>query len=85
MNSVARMVLNDFQRGRLPYFVKPPAVSDNEVGGVTTMSFCARHAMYGILVARYTCTLILMYPIASKRSLPCLELDKCINITQTLN
>lgn len=25
IDSVAKIVLNDFQRGRLPYFVKPPA------------------------------------------------------------
>ena len=24
VNGVAKIVLNDFQRGRLPYFVKPP-------------------------------------------------------------
>ena len=27
VNTVARMVLNDFQRGKLPYFVKPPAAT----------------------------------------------------------
>ncbi len=25
VNAVARIVLNDFQRGKLPYFVKPPS------------------------------------------------------------
>jgi nuclear GTP-binding protein len=24
VNSVAKVILNDFQRGKLPYFVKPP-------------------------------------------------------------
>ena len=24
MNCVAKMILSDFQRGKLPYFVKPP-------------------------------------------------------------
>lgn len=31
INTVARMVLNDFQRGKLPYFVKPPATAAQEV------------------------------------------------------
>ena len=26
-NTVAKMVLNDWQRGKIPYFVKPPRVS----------------------------------------------------------
>ena len=26
-NTVAKMVLNDWQRGKIPYFVKPPGVS----------------------------------------------------------
>ena len=26
MSSVAKVILNDFQRGKLPYFVKPPAM-----------------------------------------------------------
>ena len=25
VNTVAKMILNDFQRGRLPYFVPPPS------------------------------------------------------------
>lgn len=27
VNTVAKMVLNDWLRGRIPYFVKPPGVS----------------------------------------------------------
>ena len=26
-NTVAKMVLNDWQRGKIPYFVKPPGIS----------------------------------------------------------
>ena len=26
-NTVAKMVLNDWQRGKIPYFLKPPRVS----------------------------------------------------------
>lgn len=28
LSSAAKMVLNDFQRGKLPYFVKPPGCTD---------------------------------------------------------
>jgi len=31
LHTVAKMVLNDFQRGRLPYFVKPPGAENNTV------------------------------------------------------
>lgn len=30
VRSVAKAVLNDFQRGRLPYFVKPPGCDSEE-------------------------------------------------------
>ncbi|OQR80400.1 nucleolar GTP-binding protein 2-like [Tropilaelaps mercedesae] len=29
VNTVAKMVLNDFQRGKLPYFVRPPTLEEN--------------------------------------------------------
>ncbi len=29
VNTVSRMILNDFQRGKLPHFIKPP-VNDSE-------------------------------------------------------
>ncbi|EDV23379.1 uncharacterized protein TRIADDRAFT_27600 [Trichoplax adhaerens] len=31
LNSVARMILNDWQRGKLPYFVSPPKLDDEQV------------------------------------------------------
>ncbi len=31
VNSVAKIILNDFQRGRLPYFVKPPGMVRNTI------------------------------------------------------
>jgi len=33
LSSAAKMVLNDFQRGKLPYFVKPPGCTDEPVDG----------------------------------------------------
>lgn len=30
LNTIARMVLNDWQRGRLPYYVKPPSYADDD-------------------------------------------------------
>lgn len=33
IETTAKRVLNDFQRGKLPYFVRPPAVEDQEGEG----------------------------------------------------
>lgn len=33
VNTVAKMVLNDWLRGRIPYFVKPPGVSGAKESG----------------------------------------------------
>ena len=30
VSSAAKMVLNDFQRGKLPYYVKPPGSKEDE-------------------------------------------------------
>lgn len=30
INSIAKLVLNDFQRGKLPYYVMPPKTTANE-------------------------------------------------------
>jgi nuclear GTP-binding protein len=30
ISSSAKMVLNDFQRGKLPYYMKPPGCDENE-------------------------------------------------------
>ena len=30
ISSSAKMVLNDFQRGKLPYYMKPPGCEENE-------------------------------------------------------
>lgn len=30
--TVAKMVLNDFQRGRLPYYIRPPGCTESEAG-----------------------------------------------------
>ena len=32
VNTVAKMVLNDWLRGKIPYFVKPPGVRGGRVG-----------------------------------------------------
>ena len=31
LGGVARMVLNDFQRGKLPYFIRPPSSNDSDI------------------------------------------------------
>lgn len=38
INTVAKMVLNDFQRGKLPYYAMPPGC-DNEKGDDDEVSF----------------------------------------------
>lgn len=58
MNAVARMVLNDFQRGKLPYFVKPPSATSQEVTVVhaVTTTTCNCNFMYMHIVAeKHTC------------------------------
>ncbi len=32
INSVSRIILNDFQRGKLPYFTTPPGCDQKDVG-----------------------------------------------------
>ncbi|KAF1742073.1 hypothetical protein MXB_5476 [Myxobolus squamalis] len=37
IETVSKMIINDFQRGKLPYFVPPPILPTSDVGSITSV------------------------------------------------
>ena len=65
INAVAKMVLNDFQRGKLPYFVKPPIVSSLYSWSIDVM-VCTAGGRYQDSHRFMTCILLIFNFMAGK-------------------
>ena len=77
IKTAAKIILNDFQRGKIPYYVRPPG-SDDYVVSVKFLTFCStamRASIYSVFFK--ICSEIVSCPLFSNR---CQRMDNSYNI-----
>ena len=77
IKTAAKIILNDFQRGKIPYYVRPPG-SDDCVVSVKFLTFCSTAMRASIYIVFFKiCSEIVSCPLLSNR---CQRMDNSYNI-----